>query len=137
MTADWRRGRGAELIGRSLPGIIPTLLPKLRKIEALKRFVKLIPQELAGLAAPHEIRLAPAAERFDGGAEAGGQAQVSTLFVYCASATVSAILEQQAAQLLGRLNEQLPYPLAEALRCESASAQKIAQQLNNLALGPD
>lgn len=133
--AEGRRGRGAELIGRALPGVIPGLLPKLRRVEALKQFIALLPPELTGLAAPHEIRLAPAAESFAARDAAG--AQLSTLFVYSASATVTAILEQQAARLISELNAQLPYPLVEALRCEGASAQKIAQQLNNLALKPD
>lgn len=134
--ADGRRGRGAEMIGRMLPGAIPTLLPKLRRVQALKRFVKLLPPELDGLAAPHEIRLAPPPERF-GPASGEVAAQVSTLFVYCASPTVAAIVEQQSARLLAELNAQLPYPLAEALRCEQAAVQKIVQQLNNLTLGPD
>jgi hypothetical protein len=135
--ADGRRGRGAELIGRMLPGTIPTLLPKLRKVQALKLLLQLLPPELAGLAAPHEIRLAPALERYGKEHDAAGEAQLSTLFVYCASATVAAVVEQQAPRLLAELNARLPYPLAEALRCERATAQKIAQQLNNLALGPD
>jgi hypothetical protein len=124
------------LIGRMLPVTIPTLIPKLRKVQALKRFVTLLPPELNGLAAPHEIRLAPPPERFGtGGNDAASQ--VSTLFVYCSSATVAVLMEQQSARLLAELNAQLPYPLAEALRCEQATVQKIAQQLNNLALGPD
>jgi hypothetical protein len=134
--AEGRRGREGRLVGTALPGAVATLLPKLRKVEALKRFTALLPAELQGLAAPHEIRLAPPAERSPGQPAAAGT-QVSTLFVYTASATVGAVLEQQAPRLLAELNAQLPYPLAEALRCEPANAQKIQQQLNNLALKPD
>ena len=136
LMAEGRRGREGRLVGTALPSAVSMLLPKLRRVEALKRFVALLPEELQGLAAPHEIRLAPAVER--AGQPAGtAAAQVNTLFVYTASATVSAVLEQQAAHLLGQLNATLPYVLAEALRCEPASMQKIAQQLNNLALKPD
>lgn len=136
MTAG-RNGRGAELVGRSLPGVIPALLPKLRKVEALRRFIALLPVELQGQAAPHEIKLAAAPERF-GAAEHGAPAsQVSTLFVYCSAAAVAAYLEQNGSRLIGELNEQLPYPLVEALRCEQVSLPKITQQLNNLALRPD
>jgi hypothetical protein len=134
--AEGRRGREGRLVGTALPGAISTLLPKLRKVEALKRFMALLPEELQGLAAPHEIRLAPAAER-PGHSTAGSIPQVNTLFVYTASATVTAVLEQQATRLIAALNAALPYPLVEALRCEQAAAQKITQQLNNLALKPD
>jgi hypothetical protein len=133
--AEGRRGREGRLVGTALPAAVSNLLPKLRRVEALRRCLALLPEELQGLAAPHEIRLAPAAER--PGQPAASTAQVSAVFVYTASATVSAVLEQQAARLLERLNAELPYPLAEALRCEPASAQKIAQQLNNLAVKPD
>jgi hypothetical protein len=130
--AEGRRGREGRLVGTALPGAVANLLPKLRKTEALRRFISLLPAELHGLAAPHELRLAPGTERLNAPA-----AQVSTLFVYVASATVGVILERLAPQLLAELNASLPYPLAEALRCEPASPQKIAQQLNNLTVGPD
>jgi hypothetical protein len=132
--ADGRRARGAELIGHALPGIIPSLLPKLRKVQALKLFSSILPPEIAQMAAAFDIRLMPASERFG---RKGESAQLNTLHVYCLSSSVSIIIEQQQAELIAKLNAQMPYPLVEALHCEQASSQKIAQQLNNLRLGPD
>jgi hypothetical protein len=128
-----RRGRDGQTVGTALPGAVASLLPRLRKVKALKLALDWLPAELSGLAAPHEIKLGPAGPHVRG----ADAAQVNTLFIYTASATVSAIIDQRAAQLREQVNGQLPYPLVEAVRCEQANAQKITQQLNNLTLSPD
>jgi hypothetical protein len=128
-----RRGQDGQTVGMALPGAVSSLLPRLRKVQALRLMLELLPDELDCLAVPHEIRLAPAEQR----AGQAVAAQVNTMFIYTATSTVSAIVDQRASQLMEQVNTRMPYPLLEAVRCEQANAQKIAQQLNNLTLSPD
>src|SRR5437870_2592650 len=72
-----RRGRDGQTVGTALPGAVASLLPRLRKVKALKLALDWLPTELAGLAAPHEIKLAPAELHLRG---AGDAPQVNTLF---------------------------------------------------------
>jgi len=121
------------------------LLRQIRKYDALCACLELLPPELEGLAAPLDIRLAPregapgrgAGPAPDTAPAEEAQPLLSTMYILCASPTVSSIIGQRSAQLIEAINAQLAYPIIEALRCEQASAQKIERQMNILRLEPD
>jgi hypothetical protein len=115
----------------ALRGSISPLMRQIRKFSALSACVEVLPEELSGLAAPYDIRQTPSRHG------TGNEPSVSTMYIYVASATVEAVLEKQGRKLVGRINERLNQPVVEELRFEKAAPQKIARQLNILALTPD
>ena len=82
-------------------------------------------------AAPHEIKLAPAAN------DPGGLAEVNTLLVWAASPTVALVVERLKRQLIEQVNARLSYPMVEEIRVEVASPAKVLKQVNILRLQPD
>jgi len=148
MTRASRGGSDPVTIGAALRSTAGPLMRQLRKVAALSACLEELPRELEGLAAPYDIRLAAPQGSIGGAASQGGSsaamsqgagavAEVSTMYIYVASATVAAVLEQRKAQLVAAVNARLPYPVVEDLRFEQASAQKIGRQLNILAAAPD
>lgn len=144
-----RGGSDPVTVGAALRSTAGPLMRQLRKVAALTACLEELPRELEGLAAPYDIRLAAPQGSIGGAASQGGSsaamsqggagavAEVSTMYIYVAGATVAAVLEQRKAQLVAAVNARLPYPVVEDLRCEQASAQKIGRQLNILAAAPD
>lgn len=148
-------------IGGALHQAASPLLRQIRKQQAYKAFLAALPEELLGLCAPHEIRLAPRREHGqlpgwrqaeagrtagnapDHGGEEGARGgaasppQCQTLFVLCASATVASVLEQLAPGLIETVNAALPFAMVEALATETAPLARIERQLNILSLRPD
>jgi hypothetical protein len=149
-------------IGGALHQAASPLLRQIRKQQAYKAFLAALPEELLGLCAPTEIRLAPRREhgQFPRGrqAEAGGaeegadaagradgprggaatpQAQCHTLFVLCTNATVASVVEQQAPGLIETVNAALPFAMVEAIATETTPLARIERQLNILSLRPD
>ena len=98
-----------------------------RKFTAMKHFLGLLPEELAGLAAPYDVRLA----RNEGGAD------LNTMFVYAASPTVATVLRQRSRRLVADVNAKLPVELLEELHIEVVNPARVEQQLNILAVSPD
>jgi hypothetical protein len=129
-----RRGKRDEVrVDAALGGAMAPLMRQIRKFSALHALIDALPEELAGLAAPYELRQAP---RRGHEGEAGSPT-LSTIYIYSAGPTVEAVIEQRSSQLIEEVNSKLPYPLVEALRCEQAPLAKIEKQLNILALRPD
>lgn len=148
-------------IGGALHQAASPLLRQIRKQQAYKAFLAALPEELLGLCAPSEIRLAPRrdhgqfpagrqaeASRAEGSAPFPGRedsahggapsrAQCHTLFVLCACATVASVVEQQAAGLIETVNSALPFAMVEAIATETAPLARIERQLNILRLRPD
>lgn len=98
-----------------------------RKFTALAIFLRLLPEELEGLAAPYDVRLM----RNEDGAD------LNTMFVYAASPTVATVLRQRSRRLVEDVNAGLPVQLLEHLHVEVVNPARVEQQLNILAVGPD
>lgn len=118
----------------------PTLAPvmrQIRKFTAMGMFMGVLaeelPAELEGLVAPHDVRLAPSREP----GKDGGVADVNTLYLYVASATVGAVLEKRKGALIAEVNKRLKQEFIEELRYDEVGQQKIARQLNILRQTPD
>lgn len=129
-----------QMVKDALRTSLSPLMRQLRKFGALCACVEVLesaldatPAELAALAAPYDVRLAPARETI----QTEGLADVTTLYVYVASRTVETALEQQKKRLIAEINRRLPLAVVEELRYEVAPPAKIARQLNILALTPD
>ena len=138
----------AATLGREMGPI----MRQVRKFAALRACLAQLPDELDGLAAPYDLRLLPAADTASGGKDAtvpgtapardrsapdtSGEA-VSTLLVYVLGGTVEAAVMKLAPKIIEKTNAQLPYPVVEGLRCEQASKEKIARQVNILRQTPD
>ena len=130
-TRDDSLGRTTP-IGAALKNAAGPLMRQIRKYTAMSAFVAALPDELDGLAAPYDLRLARR-ERLDG----EGVEDLNVMFVWCANATVQGVIELRKAQLMQQANARLPYKLVEDLRMETASPVKIARQLNILRAQPD
>jgi hypothetical protein len=122
------------------------LLRQVRKFAALRACLDSLPPELAGMAAPYDVRQWERSGQFAGAAKPSGHADdlgqatpasVSVLCIYVLSPTVEAVLKRLAPELIVGINARLPYPLVEELRLETASKQKIEQQVNILRAEPD
>lgn len=142
-------------IGGALHQAASPLLRQIRKQQAYKAFLAALPEELLGLCAPDEVRLAPRREhgqfpaaRSEGSAPVPGREegargnaaappQCHTLFVLCASATVASVVEQQAPGLIETVNAALPFAMVEAIATETVPLARIERQLNILSLRPD
>ena len=124
-------------VGAALRQSDGPLMRQIRKYTAFGAFLRELPPELAGMAAPFDVRHTPPEGSQAPESEAGGLNERNTLFVYVASQTVAVVLEQQKRALIERVNAALPHQFIEDLRCEQASKQKIERQLNILALEPD
>ena len=109
------------------------LMRQVRKFTALRACRELLPAELEGLAAPYDVRLAPSRKP----GEESGIAEVNTLYLYVSDATVRTVLEKRKRGLIEEINGRLGTPFVEEFRYEEAGPQKIARQLNILALEPD
>jgi len=122
---------GITKIGSAIRGSAGPVLRQIRKFSAMAAFVKVLPDEIKGMAAPYDIRLARAE-----GAQ-GELADLSTMYVYAVSRTVASVIEMSKQKLIKQTNSRLQYALIEDLRTEVASPAKIEKQLNILALEPD
>ncbi len=109
------------------------LMRQVRKFAAMRECCKLLAEDFAGLAAPYDVRLAPA----PGSGRADGLADMQTMYFYVQNKTVELALEQRKRQLMEQINASLPYPMVEEFRFDTATKEKIARQLNILALEPD
>lgn len=98
-----------------------------RKFTALNLFLRIMPEELIGLAAPYDVRLA----RNDKGED------MNTMFVYAASPTVATVLMQRSRRLVADVNAGMPVELLEDLHIEVVNPARVEQQLNILAVRPD
>lgn len=119
-------------IGAALKSAAGPLMRQIRKYGAMEAFIDVLPDELDGLAAPYDLRLARR-ERPDG----EGVEDLHVMSVWCANSTVVGVLELRKALLIEQANARLPYKLVEDLRMEVASPAKIARQLNILRAQPD
>ncbi|MCH7471601.1 hypothetical protein IIA79_01420 [bacterium] len=134
MTRNSEPKTAQEALRRSLS----PLMRQIRKFSALTICLELLPEEVAGLAAPFDVRLAPSRETDSKSNTAGnGISDLNTLFIYVASPTVEAVLERRKQELIAGINKQLPVHFVEELRFEVASAKKIERQMNILGLTPD
>jgi hypothetical protein len=118
------------------PALAP-VMRQIRKFTAMGMFLSVmaeeLPAELEGLVAPHDVRLAPSREP----GQDGGVANVNTLYLYVASATVGAVLEKRKRALIAEVNKRLKHEFIEELRYDEVGQQKIARQLNILRQTPD
>ncbi len=117
----------------ALRGGMGPLMRQFRKFNAMRAMLGALPEELRGLAAPFDIRLAPSPAP---GADRD-VADVNTLYFYVASATVKMVLERQKGPLKEAVNSGLGYAFIEEFRYEEATGQKIERQVNILELTPD
>ncbi len=132
MERDGEKLGRTKRVGAALSSAAGPLMRQIRKYSAMEAFVAVLPEELDGLAAPYEVRLARR-ERMDG----EGVEDLNVMSVWCASATVQGVIELRKGQLMEQTNARLPYKLVEDLRMEVAAPAKIARQLNILRARPD
>lgn len=124
--------RDPVTIRGALGGAVGAYVRQFRKFDAMRALIEELPEELDGLVASFDVRLAPAR---DGGAP--GVADQSTLYIYVASGTVRSALEKLKPQLLAAINGRSMYPVVEEFRYEEAGLPKIERQLNILLTAPD
>lgn len=120
-------------VGAALRGGLGPLMRQFRKFNAMRRTLEILPEELAGLAVPYDVRLAPT--RAAG--EVKTVADINTMYFYVANATVKMVLEKRKRQLIEAINAPLAYAFIEEFRFEEAGPQKIERQMNILTLSPD
>lgn len=130
-----RRGSKREptSVQAALRQTLGPVMRQLRKFSAMKVALGVLPAELAGLAVPYDVRLAPGREP---GRDAD-LADVNTMYFYVSDATVRSVLERHKRRLIREINAGLPVAVVEEFRYEQATRQKIERQLNILALEPD
>ena len=127
----------------ALRGSMGPLMRQVRKFAAMRRCSELLAEDFGGLAAPYDVRLAPApgSGRTGSGGKVGsgnpGLAELQTMYFYVLNKTVELALEQRKKQLIKEINESLPYPMVEEFRFDTVSKERIVRQLNILALEPD
>lgn len=122
------------------------LMRQVRKFSAMRRCSELLAEDFDGLAAPYDVRLAPAPGSGRTGSRGSGDsgdsgnvglADMQTMYFYVLNKTVELALEQRKRQLIKDINEALPYPMVEEFRFDTVSKERIVRQLNILALEPD
>jgi len=118
----------------ALKSRVSPLMRQFRKIAALRACLKALPEEVEGLAAPYDVRLAPSPHRAAGANDA--LADVNTMYLYVDNATVAAALQRRRQKLINTVNATLPVAVVEELHFEIAP-KKVKRQLNILALKPD
>jgi hypothetical protein len=132
-----RARRGAKRETTSVQAALKTsmgpLMRQVRKFTAMKTCLEVLPEELSGLVAPFDVRLAPSRKP----GQEGGIADVNTLYLYVSDATVRTVLEKRKRDLMTEINGRLATPFVEEFRYEEAGPQRIQRQLNILALEPD
>lgn len=150
MSDEHRHSRrpDATTIQDALRNSMGGVMRQIRRYSAMSAALDVLPPEVAGQAAPYDVRLAPPLEpvvtqpktpQEQAGAaqQAPLMTELNTMYLYVASGTVQLVLEQRKRELISAINTRLPYPFIEELRFEQANMAKITRQLNILGTSPD
>ena len=137
MTGKGKVRREAVTVQAALRATMSPLMRQIRKFSALSVCLDVLPEEIKGMAAPFDVRLAPSRGLPQTKKAPAGGADVNTLYLYVASPTVETVLEQRKAALIKQINARLPVAVVEEFRYDIVPQQKIDRQLNILELTPD